>query len=113
MIFQHCKLIQEEGCVLFYRFDRHLNGYMIAGLLTAPDMVGKLALAKVWKYFVSEIVRNDDIYCSIPDYTSNEMFTNYTTYHSELNGIKIYKVDNYLKESYSSYTKHLESKSNG
>lgn len=108
MIFQHCKLIQDDGCVLFYQYNRYLKGYLIAGLLTSPDTRGKASFVKVWKYFVSSIVRSSDIYCSIPDYTSNELFANYTTYHSTLDNIKIYKVDNYLKESYSEYTKHLE-----
>lgn len=113
MIFKQCKLIQDSGCVLFYRYERELNGYMIAGLFTHEGIPGKVSMAKVWKYFVSEIVRGDDIYCAIPDYAMNELFTNYTTEHSIVDGVQIYKVDNYLKESYSEYTKHVESKRNG
>lgn len=108
MIFTHVSLVQEGEAALFYRFDRKLNGYMIAGVLIADNMEAKLNFVKVWKYFVSEIVRADDIYASIPIETNNSMFTNYTTYHDTINGLKIYKVDNFLKKQYSTYERHLE-----
>lgn len=107
MIFAHVSLVQEGEAALFYRFDRKLNGYMIAGLFVAPNVAAKLAFAKVWKYFVSEVVQADDIYCSVPLGIENEMFTNYLTLHSEINGYKIYKVDNFLKDQYSTYAQHL------
>ena len=112
MIFAHASLIQEGEAALFYNFNKSMNGYMIAGLLVTDNTEAKLNFTKVWKYFVSEIVRADDIYASIPVGTSNSMFTNYTTYHSTTNGLKIYKVDNYLKKQYSSYEKHLEQAGN-
>ncbi len=86
---------------------------MIAGLFVAPDTAGKLAFVKVWKYFVSEVVTSDDIYCSIPIYVENNMFEKYVTPHSVIDGLQIYKVDNFLKEQYSAYTKHLEGRSSG
>ena len=108
MIFTHVSLIQEGEAALFYRFDRKLNGYMIAGVLISDNMDAKLQFVKVWKYFVSEIVQKDDIYASIPLGTTNSMFTNYTSYYDTIEGRKLYKVDNYLKKQYSSYEKHLE-----
>lgn len=111
MIFAHCSIIQEGESALFYRFNKPLNGYMIAGLLVAPNPAAKMAFAKVWKYFVSEIVTNDDIYSSIVAGTENTLFENYLTYHSTLeNGLKIYKVDNFLKDKYSTFAKHVENK---
>ena len=108
MIFAHVILVQEGEAALFYKFDRKLNGYMIAGVLISDNMEAKLQFVKVWKYFVSEIVQADDIYASIPIDLTNSMFTNYTTYYDTIGGIKIYKVDNYLKKQYSNYDKHLE-----
>ena len=108
MIFAHTSLIQEGESALFYRFNRPLNGYMIAGLFIAPNMEAKLNFAKVWKYFVSEIVQADDIYCSVPLGVNNSLFENYLNYHDTIDGLKIYKVDNYLKTQYSSYDKHIE-----
>jgi len=108
MLFAHASLIQEGEAALFYRFNRPLNGYMIAGLIVSPTIEAKLNFAKVWTYFVSEIVRADDIYCSIPLEGQNSMFNNYLKYHVTIEGLKIYKVDNFLKKSYSSYEKHLE-----
>ena len=108
MIFAHASLIQEGEAVLFYRFNRPLNGYMIAGLIIAPNLQARLHFAKVWKYFVSEVVQADDIYCSIPIEAENDMFKNYLSYHDTINGLKIYKVDNFLKKQYSSYDKHIE-----
>jgi|TARA_B110000263_G_C15251479_1_gene484328 hypothetical protein len=109
MIFAHSSLIQEGEAVLFYRFNRALNGYMVAGLYIAPDMVSKMNFAKVWKYFVSEIVQADDIYCTISLDVMNSMFKKYIDYHSTVDGIKIYKVDKFLKKKYSSYDKHIAS----
>jgi hypothetical protein len=108
MIFAHTSLIQEGESALFYRFNRPLNGYMIAGLFIAPNMEAKLNFAKVWKYFVSEIVQADDIYCSVPLGVTSSMFDNYLDYHDTIDGLKIYKVDNFLKSEYSNYDKHKE-----
>jgi hypothetical protein len=108
MIFTHVSLIQEGEAALFYRFDRKLSGYMIAGVIISDTMEAKLEFVKVWKYFVSEVVQNDDIYASIPLGVTNSMFTNYTSYYDTIEGRKLYKVDNYLKKQYSNYEKHLE-----
>ena len=108
MIFAHSSLIQEGEAALFYRFDKSLNGYMIAGLFIAPNVTAKLNFAKVWTYFVSEIVQADAIYCSVPLGVTSTMFKNYLTYHDTIEGLKIYKVDNFLKKQYSNYDKHLE-----
>ena len=91
MIFGHCSIIQEGEAALFYRFNKPLNGYMIAGLLVAPNPAAKMAF----------IVAG----------TENTLFENYLTYHSTLeNGLKIYKVDNFLKDKYSTFAKHVENK---
>ena len=113
MIFAHCKLIQEGEAALFYRYDRPLGGYMIAGLIIAPDTAGKLAFTKIWKYFLSEVVTSDDIYCSIVGGADTALFNHYLSFHSEVDGLKIYKVDNAVKAPYSSYAKHLENKNRG
>ena len=108
MIFTHASMIQEGESALFYRFNRPLNGYMIAGVFIAPNLTAKLSFIKVWKYFVSEIVQADDIYASIPLGVTNSMFENYMEYHDTIDGFKIYKVDKYLKKQYSNYDKHIE-----
>ena len=108
MIFAHTSIIQEGEAALFYRFSRPLNGYMIAGMFIAPNITAKLNFAKVWKYFVSEIVQADDIYCSVPLGVTNSMFENYLEYHDTIEDLKIYKVDNFLKNKYSEYDKHKE-----
>jgi len=112
MIFAHTSLIQEGEAALFYNFNKPLNGYMIAGVIISDNMEAKMAFFKVWKYFVSEIVRADDIYCSIPLDDKTSMFTNYVTYHSTIENLKIYKVDGFLKKQHSSYEKHLEQAGN-
>ena len=108
MIFTHASMIQEGESALFYRFNRSLNGYMVAGVFIAPNLTAKLDFVKVWKYFVSEIVQSNDIYASIPLGVTSSMFENYMNYHDTINGFKIYKVDKYLKKQYSSYDKHKE-----
>ncbi len=107
MIFSQCNLIQDGDAVLFYRFNRTLNGYLIAGLFVAPNAIAKIGFSRVWTYFVSEIVRADDIYCSVPLGITNALFEKYLTFHQEIDGLNIYKVDNSLKEQYSAFSKHL------
>ena len=108
MIFTHASMIQEGESALFYRLNRPLNGYMISGVFIASNVTAQLNFAKVWKYFVSEIVQADDIYCSVPLGVMSDMFTNYLDYHDTIDGFKIYKVDNFLKKKYSNYDKHVE-----
>ena len=108
MIFAHSSIIQEGEAALFYRFSRPLNGYMIAAILISDNMEAKMNFAKVWTYFVSEIVQADDIYASISLEGQNSMFNNYLDYHDTIDGLKIYKVDNFLKKQYSNYDKHIE-----
>jgi len=109
MIFAHTSIIQEGEAAIFYRFNRPLNGYMIAGMFIASNITAKLNFVKVWKYFVSEIVQADDVYCSVPLDVTNSMFKNYLEYHDTIEGLKIYKVDKFLKKQYSEYDKHKES----
>ena len=108
MIFAHSSIIQEGEAALFYRFSRPLNGYMIAAILVSDNIEAKMNFAKVWTYFVSEIVQADDIYASISLEGQNSMFNNYLDYHDTIDGLKIYKVDNFLKKQYSNYDKHIE-----
>ena len=108
MIFAHASLIQEGEAVLFYNFNKQMNGYMIAGLIVVDSVEARLDFAKVWTYFLSEIVQADDIYCSIQLEGEHSMFDNYLTYYDTIDGLKFYKVDNYLKSKYSQYEKHLE-----
>ena len=81
---------------------------MIAGVFVNDNVEAKMSFAKVWTYFVSEIVQADDIYASIPLGVANSMFDNYCEYHDTIEGLKIYKVDNFLKKQYSNYDKHIE-----
>lgn len=108
MIFVHTSLIQEGEAALFYRYSRIIKGYVIAGVLVGESVQAKLDFAKVWTYFVSEIVQADDIYASIALENFNSMFDKYLDYYDTIDGLKVYKVDNFLKKQYSSYEKHLE-----
>lgn len=108
MIFKHCSLIQEKGAILFYRFNRPLNGYVIAGVIIEDTIEAKRSFVEIWKYFLTEIVRDDDMYCSIALGSQNSMFEEYTTFHSEIDGVKMYKIDNFLKEQYSAYVQRLK-----
>ncbi len=106
-------MIQDGEAALFYRYSRELKGYFIAGVFIADTIADKIKFAKVWTYFVSKVVTKDDIYCSVMLGSKNSMFEKYLDYHSNVDGCDIYKVDNYLKQQYSSYDKHLEITSNG
>jgi len=105
MVFENVNVIQEGEAAIFYKFSRQINGYMIAALLIGPSMQAKLDFAKVWKYFVNAVVQADDIYCSVIAGTENTMFNSYLDYYDTINGLKIYKVDNLIRDQYSSYSK--------
>ena len=47
MIFANCNLIQQGEAALFYKFNRSLTGYMIAGVLIAPNMKARMDFAKM------------------------------------------------------------------
>jgi hypothetical protein len=106
MIFAHATIIQEGEAILFYNYNRKLSGYMIAGIIISPNTKARMCFAKVWRYFASEVVRGDDIYCSIALDKEDSMFINFLKYYGTIKGLRIYKVDNSLKEQYSSYQEH-------
>jgi len=81
---------------------------MIAGLLISPTLKARIDFRAVWKYFVSEIVKTDNIYCSILLDIDNTIFKHYLSYYTTIDGIDIYKIDNYVKKQYSNYIKHIE-----
>jgi len=92
MIVKHCKIIQEKGCALFYSYNRELKGYEISGLIIAPTRKAKLAFKKVWQYFISDIVQEDDIYCSFFNKSKNWIFTKCVEYYTTINNTDIYKI---------------------
>lgn len=113
MIFQTVSLIQEGESVLFYRFNKQLKGYMIAGVFISPTIEDRMNFAKVWEYFVSEVVRADDIYCSKVLGAQNSMFDKYLHYYDTIDGLKIYKIDNVFRDKHSQYARYLEVRKSG
>lgn len=105
LVFQHASVIQFGQAVLFYQYRKDLDGYLVAGVHIAPDVDAKLDFVKIWKYFLDEVVRDKEVYCSLA--TDVDMFSGHIHYHSEINGLKIYKIDNFLKAGYSSYIKAI------
>lgn len=113
MIFKHCSLIQEGEAALFYRFNRPLNGYMIAGVIIAPKISAKIDFIKIWRYFVSEVVRSNDIYASLITDKDDSIFGVHATFHTDMGGRKIYKIDNSYRDLYSTYSQHLKEVASG
>lgn len=99
MIIQHCKVIQEGTCLLFYKYDKHLAGYFICGILVEDTPLGKLSFAKLWKYFLEELVRLDDIYCCKFPGISASILESYTEFYKTIEEVDIYKVKNYLQHT--------------
>lgn len=113
MIFQTVSLIQEGQSVLFYRYNKQLKGYMIAGIFIAPTLEGKVDFGRLWEYFVSEVVKADDVYCSILLGSENSMFDKWTNYYDTVDGLEIYKLDNAFTAKHSKYAKYLEVRKSG
>ena len=113
MIFKHCSLIQEGEAVLFYTYARSMGGYIITGILVADNMTAKRDFVKIWKHFVSEVVRTDNVYCSLLSGDTATMLKRYLTFHDTVEGIDIYKLDPEFRDRYSSYTTHLKLKKQG
>ncbi len=95
--FQHCTVLQKGNAVIFYNYNRELEGYFITGIIVAKDMTAKLHLASLIKYFFTEIVRNKDVYCSLFD-DESDFFNGHITKHSEINGMQVYKINSYGKD---------------
>lgn len=112
MLFGTVNVIQEGEAVMFYRYDRNLNGYMIAGLIIPPSMQARLDFGKIIRYFLSDIVRDKDIYYSMMPSADNTVLAKLVNYYDTIEGVKIYKVDNSIKEQYSAFNKHLIERAN-
>lgn len=97
MIVQYCKIIQKPNCALFYKYSKELNGYFIAGILIKDTLEGRLDFVSIWKYFIQDIVLKDDIYCSLFFEEKANILEQTTTYHTTIDGVAIYKVENYLQ----------------
>ena len=113
MIFQTVNLIQEGESILFYRYNKQLKGYLIAGLFVSPSLAGKIDFGRLWEYFVSEVVKSQDIYCSIMLGSQNTMFDKWLNYYDTIDGLKIYKLDNAFASKNSQYAKYLEVRKRG
>lgn len=100
-----CSYIQYGESLLFFKKEKSLRGYMIIGIFIAPNVDAKVDFAQLWKYFLKFIVKNNDMYCSLFLDGLTDFFPGHIHYHSELNGLSIFKIDNFLKEKYSKYFK--------
>jgi hypothetical protein len=105
LTFQKSSVIQYGSAILFYRFDKHLNGYFINGVLTSGTKESKLDFYQIWKYFLNEVVRDKDVFCSFVSEQNVDFFKDHTKYYDEINGMKVYKVDNVFIKTISSYYK--------
>lgn len=105
MNFYHSSVIQYGEAVLFYRFNSKLGGYFINGVITSGSQESKLDFFKVWKYFLNEVVRDKEVFCAFMSEDNFNFFKDHTEYYDEINGMKVYKVDNVFVKTISSYYK--------
>lgn len=110
MIFQTVSLIQEGNSILFYRYNKQLKGYMIAGVFIGPNLEDQMNFGILWEYFISEIVKAADIYCSVLLGSQNSMFDKWINYYDTIDGLDVYKLDNAYTATHGNYAKYLEVK---
>lgn len=105
LVFQKSSVIQYGESILFYRFDSNLGGYFINGVLTSGSDESKTDFFTIWKYFLNEVVRDKGVFCTFVSQQNVDFFKDHTQYYDEINGMKVYKVDNVFIKTISSYYK--------
>jgi len=113
VIRKQCGVIQEGDAILFFMNNLQLGGYVIIGAIAGPTQKAKIDGWKVWNYFVNNVVKDKDIYCSLMVAQEDNVFGRLMKFHASVNGTKIYKLDKSVKDKYSRVFTHLKGIPNG
>ncbi len=113
-----CKYLQKGQASLIHSYSVTLNGSLVVGVFVGKQIRDKFDFAAVWRHFVTNIAKEKSIYCVIYDgYLETQVFKNQMKYHSTLNGLKVYKINNFILDNPAAYpniiTKDIRKPING
>ena len=85
-------------------YESDLKGSIVIGVFIGKQIRDKFHFAEIWRHFVTEIVKEKNIYCIIYDGAiDTHVFKNHMKYHSTLDGLKVYKINNFIMDNPDAY----------
>ena len=113
-----CNYLQKGQASLIHSYSVTLNGSLVVGVFVGKQIRDKFDFAAVWRHFVTNIAKEKSIYCVIYDgYLETQVFKNQMEYHSTLDGLKVYKINNFILDNPAAYpniiTKDIRKSNNG
>ena len=99
-----CNYLQKGQASLIHSYSVTLNGSLVVGVFVGKQIRDKFDFAAVWRHFVTNIAKEKSIYCIIYDgYLETQVFKNQMEYHSTLDGLKVYKINNFILDNPAAY----------
>ena len=99
-----CNYLQKGQASLIYGYNASLDGSIVIGIFIGKQIRDKFNFADVWRHFVTNIVKEKSIYCVIYDgAVDTHVFKNQMEYHSIIDGLKVYKINNFMLDNPAAY----------
>ena len=105
-LYQNCKIVQHGEAAIFYQMRKDIEEtpvVFIAGVHIAPNLRAKVQFMILWRNFLNNVVLDNNMYCSLFLDGITDIFRGHMEYATELNGLSVFKIDNYIKEKYAKY----------
>jgi len=99
-----CNYIQKGQATLIHGRSVDLSGSIVIGIFIGKQIRDKFNFADIWRHFVTNVVKEKNIYCVIYDgAVDTHVFKNQMKYHSTIDGLKVYKIDNFILDNPAAY----------
>ena len=99
-----CNYLQKGQASLIYGYNASLDGSIVIGIFIGKQIRDKFSFVDVWRHFVTNIVKKKNIYCVIYDgAVDTHVFKNQMEYHSIIDGLKVYKINNFMLDNPAAY----------
>jgi|TARA_R110000744_G_scaffold193129_1_gene312139 hypothetical protein len=99
-----CNYLQKGQASLIHAHSIDLDGSLVIGIFIGKQIRDKFNFADVWRHFVVNIAREKSIYCVIYDgAVDTHAFRNQMEYHSTIDGLKVYKINNFIVDNPAAY----------
>ena len=99
-----CNYIQKGQASLIHAYSVDLDGSIVIGIFIGKQIRDKFNFADIWRHFVTKIAKGKSIYCGIYDGAiDTHVFKNQLEYHSIIDGLRGYKVNNFILDNPAAY----------
>ena len=99
-----CRYLQKGQASLIHAYSVTLNGSLVIGVFIGKQIRDKFDFIDVWRHFVTNIAKEKSIYCVIYDgAVDTHVFKNQMEYHSIVNGLQVYKINNFILDNPAAY----------